>query len=174
MRNHFNKQIRLVAAIAAAVLLAPMLGGCGKAAEKVTEKVIESNIPGGGSVDFDAKENTITIENQDGTVQAGDSVALPADFPKDIPVPDGVTWNLVQNIANGDTKGVTAQGMLDKTVAEVAAFMKKEAAANGWESKETFQQPDQMEMLTYNKGERTLSVTITKADDKTMLMIAGQ
>ena len=166
-------------AFALAGALALVAPGCGKAVEEVTETAIESGMPGGGNVEFDRDGETITIQNVTGdggsvSVQAGESVALPADFPDDIPVPDGVTWNVVQNAQIEGRAGVTAQGMLKTPLADVAAFMKKEAESQGWATEQSFQQAGQMEMLTFSKGERMLNVTLTDTGDGTALVISSQ
>jgi len=183
----------------AALFALAVLPGCGKAIEEATEAAIETNMPGGGNVEIDSDGGKITIETNDGQggnmeidsdtggisiqssdgqggtvdLQAGDSVALPADFPEDIPVPDGVTWNVVQNSSAAGAAGVTAQGMLETPVAEVAAFMKKEAEAGGWTQEQAMQQGG-MEMLVYKKGERMLHITATDTGDKTALVISSQ
>lgn len=174
MKLHVRHYTRLLASATTLLLLATLASGCGKAAEKASETIIESNIPGGGSVDINSDDGMITIETPEGNVQAGESVALPDNFPEDIPIPEGVTWNLVQNISSDGATGVTAQGMLSQTVAEVANFIKTEAAAKNWTTVQSFQQAGEMEMHTFSKGERNLHVTISHADDQTALVISSQ
>ena len=163
----------------AAIGFATLFNGCGKVAEEVAETAIESGMPGGGNVQIDSDSGTVSVQGSDGqggaiNVQAGESVALPADFPSDIPVPDGVTWNLVQNSQSDGKPVVMVQGMLATPLADVAASMKSRIESQGWTSVQNFQQAGEMEMLSYKKEERSLNVTITKADDQTSIMIASQ
>jgi nitrogen fixation protein len=174
MFMHRIQPLRIIAALGAIGLLLP-LAGCGKVAEEATEKAIEASMPDGSSVEIDENGGQVSIQTTDGeggavNLQAGESVALPSDFPADIPVPQGVTWNLVQTAA----AGVTAQGMLKTPLADVAAFMKSGLEGQGWTQETAFQQAGEMEMLSYKKGERTLSVTVSKADEETAIVIASQ
>jgi hypothetical protein len=170
---------RFAGALALAGVLAMAAPGCGKAVEEITETAIESGMPGGGNVEIDQDGETFSIQSstEDGgaiDLQAGDSVALPADFPSDIPVPDGVTWNLVQNAQIEGKASITAQGMLKTPLADVAAFVKKEAEGQGWTTEQSFQQAGQMEMLTFKKDERMLHATITDTGDGTALVLSSQ
>lgn len=175
-RSKYKRGI-LGACTAAGLLLAAP--GCGKANEEITESTIETSMPNGGDVEYDSGSGDISIQTTDGEggavgVQAGESVALPDNFPADIPVPDGVTWKLVQNASTGGKSGVTAQGMLQTPVADVAAFVKEETAKEGWTSEQSFQQAGQMEMMTFKKEERMLHITLTGTDDGTAIVISSQ
>lgn len=174
-----NTLFRFWAAAALAGALLLTVSGCGKVAEEVAEKAMESSMPEGSKVEIDENKNQVSIQTTDGaggavSVQAGESVAFPADFPEDIPVPGGVTWNLVQSSSADSASGVIVQGMLSTPVADVAAFMKQGLEAKGWKQENAFQQAGEMEMLTYSKEERMVHVTATKADSQTALVISSQ
>ena len=80
--------IRLSIAIAlAALLVAP---GCRKAQDAAVETAIESAT--GAKVDVDKDGNEVTIKTEQGdlriaTAEDGGSVAMPANFPKDVFLP---------------------------------------------------------------------------------------
>jgi len=153
--------------------------GCGKVAEEIAETAIESNMPDGSNVEINHDGGNINIQGSTGdggsvNVQAGESVALPGDFPEDIPTPAGITWNLVQSGQVDGKASVTAQGAVKSPMADVSTFLKKEAEGKGWTSDQTFQQAGQMEMLTYKKDERMLHFTITNTGDETTVLISSQ
>ena len=84
--------IRLSIAIAlAALLVAP---GCRKAQDAAMETAIESAT--GAKVDVDKDGNEVTIKTEQGdlriaTAEDGGSVAMPANYPKDVFLPDDNT-----------------------------------------------------------------------------------
>ena len=80
--------------------------GCGekgeeKAAEEVMEKAIESNMAGNAEVDIE--ENSLRIQTEEGemTMTAGDSVQLPADFPRDVFLYKGAVLNTTMELPGG-------------------------------------------------------------------------
>lgn len=163
--------------IAWALLLTLVGSGCGKAVvEEASEAAIEAGLPDGSKVEIGQEGGTIKIQGPDGNVsmETGESVALPANFPADIPVPDGVTWQMVQGAQSDGNSTLVVQGSLATPLAEVAATMKKNLEGQAWESVSSFQQTGEAEMLAYKKGERELSITISKDGDKTALLITTQ
>ena len=64
-----------------------------KASEKVTEKIIEKSLKNSGASDakVDLSQGKMSIKTDTGemVMSTGDSVSLPADFPKDIYVIKG-------------------------------------------------------------------------------------
>jgi len=102
--------MKKIIAISAAMLLAAFLfTGCSCAAEKITEKIIESaaasegqdidvdlssgevNITGEDgeqfSISSDDEGATITTEDGETTISSGENLSIPDDFPSQIPVP---------------------------------------------------------------------------------------
>lgn len=107
---------------------------------------------------------SMTVQGADGNVQmtAGASAKIPDDFPKDIPVYPGLKLQMVQTIESG--KSYMVQGNSGDAVEKAAAFYKKEAAAQGWTEQSSMNQAgdNPMQMFTYAKGERTLTVMIMR------------
>jgi hypothetical protein len=90
----------------AATLLLPLalaLAGCANP----IEQLIESGT--GTQIDTDG-DGGFTIETDDGTVQVGGSAELPADFPSELPLPDGTLLS-----------SVTAEGQWTLTYEDVSA-----------------------------------------------------
>lgn len=167
----------MLARLTCMVLLALCTVGCGKSVvEKATEAAVEANLPEGSKVDIKEDGSSVKIAGPDGQVsmETGTSVALPANFPSDIPVPDGVTWQMVQGVSGGEKASLVVQGSVEKPLAEVSTSLKEKITAQGWVSESTFQQAGESEMVTYKKAEKILSVSLTKDGEKTMLVISSQ
>src|SRR3989339_449967 len=70
--------------------LAVFLSACQSPSEKVIEKVNENVIEKaiedsmGGNTEVDLNEGNINIETENGTMQAGQDVSLPDNFPSDV------------------------------------------------------------------------------------------
>jgi hypothetical protein len=175
-----HKSILNITACVAVSFALFYLPGCGKAAEvtveKMAEKAIEAETGGDAQVDIKSDDGTFTMTAGDGentvNVQAGESVSLPDDLPGDIPLPSGVTWNMVQN-TTGPQGNLVLQGTLATPMADVAAALKTEAEAQGWESVQNISQVGALEMMTYSKGEKTLTYNLASDDEKTTIMVAS-
>jgi len=79
---------RLTAAVVSIALLAgaPLLAGCGSAAESAIENAAGEAI--GGDVDLD--NGNLTVTNSDGSqVQIGENLAVPDSWPAAVPTYDG-------------------------------------------------------------------------------------
>lgn len=162
-----------------ACLLALFAAGCGKAAEEASEAIIEANMPDGGNVEIDAEGGSIRFQGPDGSgaevqFEAGESVALPENFPADVPVPEGVTWSVVQSSTAEGAGGIVVQGATATPLAEVAAFVKSGATGQGWTETQSMSQAGELEIVSYSKDERQLSYTLGKADGETTVMIVSQ
>ena len=159
-------------------LSAAVLPGCGKVAEvtveKMAEKAIEQSTDGNAQVDINSKDGSVTMQMKDGdntiNMQTGESVPLPADLPSDVPVPQGATWMMVQT-STGEDGSLMLQGTVGTAMTELAATLKSQAEAQGWESIQNISQGGQMEMMTFSKGEQTLSYTLGMDDGKTTVMV---
>ena len=157
------------------------LAGCGgslseKVAETVVEKGIESALSTDGqkaNVDIgkDGDSFSMTIQGEDGGMQlaAGTKASIPADFPKDVPLYPGLEIIMVQTMG---TEGAhMIMGSSSDSMEKVAAFYKKETAAQGWTEQMSMNQPGDtpMQMLTYEKDGRMISVTILFEENQTKI-----
>lgn len=89
-----------------AVVLLASLTACGsvaqQAAEQAVEQAVEQAAEQAGGVEVDVEtdgDGQVTITGEDGSVQVGSQVSLPADFPSDIPTPEATLVSVVT--ANG-------------------------------------------------------------------------
>ena len=115
---------------------------------------------GGGKDSFDFKQT-----GADGSVtQMGASAKLPADFPKDVPILDGLQLQLVQS--SPAKKEFVVQGKAATPITKAAAFYKEKIAAQGWKEL-TSMDGGEMQNMQYEKEQRSLSVMLMKEGDAT-------
>ncbi|MCP4642579.1 MAG: hypothetical protein GY851_19195 [bacterium] len=181
-------------ALVALMGMAVAMTGCGeKTAETVSEKVIEGALKQGGaeSVAVNVSDDGVSIKGtgedgeafsvttsedggsmtmDDGNVSmvAGDNVALPDDFPKDVPLYDGMELGMAMKAA--EEGAFTVMATTADAMATVAADLKKQAEAQGWTEQMTMNQAE-MNMLGYSKDGRTLQFMIMRDGDKTGIQI---
>ena len=76
-------------------------GSTNRGSERLAEEVI--NDATGGQVDLSTNNGTIQVSNEDGSASAayGSNVALPANFPSNVPTPQ--TGNLISAYGGTDT-----------------------------------------------------------------------
>lgn len=94
---------------------------------------------------------------------------LPDDFPKDFPIYKGADFKgSVQGEQDG-VKGFTASWETKDSLDKVKEFFDEEFSSGGWKETGTFSSG---EMLTFTaeKNDVAIYVTITRQDDKTMIL----
>lgn len=174
--------------------------GCGqkladKAAEKIVEKTIEKQAAkdgqkvkvdlskgemtveskgageGGESFKMSTKDNSTSVEKSDGSKMVmGEAAAVPANFPKDVPLYEGMKLTMVAFDAPQEMFSISAT--TPDSVAKVADFYKEKAKANGWAEEVSIAQGgDQMYTLGYSKEKRNLNVMVMKTDEGTGIQI---
>jgi hypothetical protein len=152
------------ALVALAVLVA-LSFGCGKG-----EKTYQTP---GGEVKVQQKSGEVTYEvkGKDGeklTVAAGDKgVALPADFPDDVPIFKGATVKVA--MTQGKQKIVHLYAPV--AVAEAAKFYGDELKSRGWEIESTMNMGE-VSMVSAKKKNRQCSVTVAKESGGTLIQLA--
>jgi len=162
--NDGGSILRTQVIIVLTVLIA-VLSGCGK-----SEKTF--NTPD-GEVKIKQKGGEVTYEatGKDGkklTVAAGDKgIALPADFPKDVPILKGATVK----VAMTQGKQVIVHLYVSGSVADAAKLYNDELKAQGWEVESTMSAGD-VSMVSLKKGSRQCSVTVAKEGDGTLVQLA--
>lgn len=161
----------------AAAMLLLTLGGCGSSTEEeIAEQMIEAGMPEGAKVEINEDGGSIKIDSPDGSLNmaTGESVALPGNFPTDIPIPDGITWQMAQSSKADEKDVIIVQGFVSSPLDTVAASVRGKLAEQGWETVSTFMQAGESEMLSFKKGDRELSVAISKDGEKTQVMYSVQ
>ena len=145
--------------------------GCGekseeKAGEEVMEEVIESNM--GGNAEVDIEENSFRIQTEEGemTMTAGDSVQLPADFPKDIFIYRGADLNTAMELPEGFNLMFQTKDDSSKVSEAYLAEMEEK----GW-SKEMTMDMGGQKMMVFKKGERMANVSIATDEGMTQITL---
>ena len=192
----------VVFGLCVAVAVGMMLAGCGKAAEKVSEKAVEKAISvdgGDAKVDINSETGAVKVTGKDasgaefkvttggegdaqafsmtqatgegGTVaiQSGEGTKIPADFPKDVPLYDGLA---VQQAMSDTASGMfNVTGGVAAAPETVMAYYKEKTAAQGWKETMSMNAGD-MQTLMCEKDDRALSVMVSKDGEKSALSVS--
>lgn len=132
---------RILPAVAVAVVL---LAACGKAQESASEALAEQALEAqtGAEVDLDTEDgvSTVTMKTDEGQLQhsVGENVPLPADFPKDVVLPDEYT--VVSVMKMGPTQSVVLRS--PETMATLFIHYKDGQADRGWRETMSMQGPE--------------------------------
>jgi hypothetical protein len=160
-----TKKLFLSLAIVAAMAL--VLSGCGKTtAEKITEKAIEKATNGQASVDYST--NTVTINTNTGSYQAGEHVTLPSDFPSDIYVIDGT---LTSSSTDAPTKTFTISIDTTKSFNDAKTLYAQKIVDDGWTVSSTINYENTAGFIA-SKSNRNLTVSINNSSDKITVVIS--
>jgi hypothetical protein len=159
----------------AALLVVCACSGCRKAANEAMESAIESQIArDGGKANVQIADDNVSIKFQDEKgelrIAGGKDVALPEDFPKDVPLYSPMTV-VMANSQKQDERFVIQATSAD-SLDQVAAFYKQEALKQGWEEESNTVVGADMRMLLYKKEGRSLQVMVAATDDGTTLTIS--
>lgn len=138
------RSTRAVIALAAVLAAA---AGCGKKSETVTMKTSD------GKVDIAVNES---------------GVALPADFPKDVPLLKEAVVKAV--MGTSDRGNLVVMLSAAKPFAEVAAFYQQSLKEQGW-STESSMNTGEGAMSTHKKAGRDLMLTVAKDGKDTNIQI---
>ena len=158
-------QIRHPSITALVCLMA--LAGCGKSSdEKAIEKTMEEN--SGGAAKVDVSGNQIEISTGQGKVNvaSGESVAIPAGFPKDIYVYDGAKVLTSMTMPQGHMLTLETADPASR----VADAYQSAMAAAGWKQ-EMAMDSGTGKMFSYAKDNLHAQVTIDADSDNAKTMI---
>ena len=151
--------IRLSIAIAlTALLVAP---GCKKAQDAAVESAIERAT--GAKVEKDG--DTMTIKTEQGevkvaTAEDGGTVAMPADFPKDVYLPADNKLASAMDMAGMQMLNMTTP----QDLAKVSADIEKSMQGQGWKREMAMQAGDGSTLM-YSKDKRQVVYQMLKADE---------
>ena len=149
--------------LAAAIAAACALPGCKRASEAIAEKAIEQ--ASGDKVDIKQDGDTVSIKTEQGemkvaTAQDGGSVALPADFPADVYLPEPRTVSSAMDM--GGMKAVNIATSV--ALAQVSADVEKSMQGQGWKREMAMQAGDGSTLM-YSKDKRQVVYQMLKADE---------
>jgi len=153
--------IRLSIAVAvAALLVAP---GCKKAQDAALETAIEGAT--GNKVDVQKDGNEMTIKTEQGdlriaTAEDGGSVAMPANFPKDVFLPAENTLASAMDMGGMQMLNMTTP----QELAAVSADIEKSMQGQGWK-REMAMQAGGGSTLMCSKDKRQVVYQMLKADE---------
>ena len=154
-----HSAIRLSIAVAlAALLFAP---GCKKAQDAAVETAIERAT--GAKVDKDGESMTIKTEQGDIRIAAaedGGTVALPANFPKDVYLPADNKLASAMDMGGMQMLNMTTP----QELANVSAEIEKSMQGQGWK-REMAMQAGGGNTLMYSKDKRQVVYQMLKADE---------
>lgn len=151
--------IRLSIAIAcAALLVAP---GCKKAQDAAVETAIERAT--GAKVEKDGESMTIKTEQGDikiASAEDGGTVAMPADFPKDVFLPSDNKLASAMDMGGMQMLNMTTP----QALAALSADIEKSMQGQGWK-REMAMQAGGGNTLMYSKDKRQVVYQMLKADE---------
>ena len=151
--------IRLSIAVALTTLL--VAPGCKKAQDAAVETAIERAT--GARVEKDG--DTMTIKTEQGevkvaTAEDGGTVAMPADFPKDVYLPADNKLASAMDMAGMQMLNMTTP----QDLAKVSADIEKSMQGQGWKREMAMQAGDGSTLM-YSKDKRQVVYQMLKADE---------
>lgn len=150
--------------LALAIAAACTLPGCKRAGEAIAEKAIET--ASGDKVDIKQDGDTVSIKTEQGemkvaTAQDGGSVALPADFPTDVFLPEPRTVSSAMDMGGMKAVNIATAAAL----AQVSADVEKSMQGQGWKREMSMQTGADSSTLVYSKDKRQTVYQLMKAED---------
>ncbi len=141
--------------------------GCAKKAveEKVEDDIEEAT---NGEADVDIDDNSVNINTDDASIEIGESVEVPADFPSDVYIIDGT---VVLALEIEENNGYTLNIQTDKPVAEAKAEYQNQLEAEGW-AIDISMDLGGSSSLSAQKDSRYASVTISEVDGQTTVVLS--
>jgi hypothetical protein len=146
----------LIPAVAAIVIIA----GCGK---KVTINTQNGNV----TADIDASTNSANININGSTLQTGDSVKLPSDWPSDVYVIDGTVK------AAWSTPNVSYSASLEttKSLNEAKTLYESKLSTDGWTTTMNGSVDTNSAAVIATKGTKSVQVSISNSDGPTVVIL---
>lgn len=152
-----------VRALVAALSLALVLGACGKSPEeKAAELAIKAATGGDATVERDGDATKMTVQTDQGamTVQSGEGLRVPADFPGDLYLPAGYKVENVTQIGPMSSVVLGLPGSPQAMAQEITGKM----AAGGWQTAMSMQHGDGA-MVSFSKDKRSATYSLSPSQD---------
>ena len=149
------------------VLALTVIGAsCGKkVAEKATENAIKKAT--NGQADVDIGTNSVSINVNGSSMNTGDSVALPNNFPTDVYVVDGTIKTAISTPGVGYNLAIQST----KTVAQVKALYEQKLPTDGWTVTTTAVIDVHSAVVAASKNGRTISIAASDTDGPTVVTV---
>lgn len=154
---------RLLPAVTAVVLV---LSGCQKAADAATEAAIER--ASGQKMEVDRDGDRVSIRTEDGevTLEAGEALPLPADFPKDVYLPGRYDVDSVMDMGGMRVVNLTTRGKVSAVFAEAQQAM----ARAGWKQTMSMQHSADNAVLSFEKDARAAVLSFNRGEGDGVVM----
>lgn len=169
MKKTLNNQISFVFL---SLILVITLTACGKSvSERISEKTMEKALENstGGQADVDINDGNTKVKTDEGTVEVGENVSLPVNFPKDLYVPEG---KILSAVSTAENEGYSVMVDTDKTMEELFSTYQTKFIENGWKITSTMNLGE-MASVVAEKGGFTSAVTITKNDENVSVILTS-
>lgn len=127
---------------------------------KVTLKTDE------GEVKFDGDDNSGKITTDQGEFQYGENLALPADFPKNVPIYAGANIKSISSNTKEMSAFVTYTVSQEPTT--LYTFYKSELESKGWKEQSTLSN----QMVSFTNDTQTVIVFVSKNDGETFTTVS--
>lgn len=137
------------------------VAGCGKSpGERLAEAAIEAST--GQKVDVDEDGGKVSFKTDKGEmkISGGDDATLPADFPKDVYLPDDYKVASTMELPGAMIVSLETQG----GVAALAGDASKHMLAQGWKQTMAMQNDGDNQMFVFEKAQRSATVTFSRED----------
>lgn len=158
-----TRALFLASIVSSTVLVA--LAGCGKSASQSTAEAVVSAATGGkAQVSQSGDQSQVTFKDDKGNqVQAntGGNVALPKDFPTDVHLPSSYVIRTAATVPNNVVLELHTSAAMQAVYADYDTSMK----SGGWTEAMAMQSSDKESVLTFQKGQRSVVVTMVAAAD---------
>ncbi|PKP79052.1 MAG: hypothetical protein CVT81_00915 [Alphaproteobacteria bacterium HGW-Alphaproteobacteria-3] len=157
--------------ILTAALGLSLLAACGEDSTQSRESELEDYARAHGvDADVEVGESgevrSVTINQGAGKV--GSNLALPDDFPDDVPVYENLKLHAVTPIPGG---GLSLSGIAGGDLGEVARFYAAEMVAHGWTDASPPPAAPSQRTLQFTKGSRNVMITLMPASPGTSVSI---
>lgn len=116
-----------------------------------------------------APQNNATAPEAAVKVTTGPEARIPEDFPKDVPLPEGIT---IENVSAMPAQGTfVVQGKAQQQLESLASSMQKQIEAQGWSavSSAGSQEIPDMKVLNFTKAGKMLNLTLIREDNATSI-----
>ena len=136
-----------------------------KAAEKMSEKLLESMVGDNVDIDINGDSAVVRIKDEDGggEMMFGDDVELPRDLDEGIIIYSGAKpISVIRNF--GGAKGAMVTLTTQDDMNDIAVWYEKKYESAGW-TKNQSMTIEEVEMRGFKKGDERVIITIGANDD---------
>lgn len=145
-----------------ACMLAGLATGCQQAADTAAEAAIER--AGGDKVEVDREGDHVRITTAEGQLdmRAGESLALPSDFPKDVYLPARYEVSSVMDMGGMRVVNVSTRGR----VPALFDAARRSMAVAGWKQTMAMQHSADNAVLSFEKEQRAAVLSFNKGEGR--------